>query len=42
MEKAVIGEKETTIDLFNNPVGYRTSLAKSSAFCCFKRLLFKN
>jgi hypothetical protein len=23
------------LDLFNNPVGYRTSLAKCSAFCCF-------
>jgi alginate O-acetyltransferase complex protein AlgI len=22
-------------DLFNNPIGYRTSLAKCSAFCCF-------
>ncbi|MDR0722421.1 MAG: hypothetical protein LBF75_06450 [Treponema sp.] len=23
------------MDLFNNPVDYRTSLAKCSAFCCF-------
>jgi hypothetical protein len=24
-----------TLDLFDNPVPYRTSLAKYSAFCCF-------
>jgi hypothetical protein len=24
-----------TLDLFNNPVGYWTVLAKGSAFCCF-------
>jgi hypothetical protein len=27
--------KYQAVDLFNNPVGYRTSLAKYSAFCCF-------
>jgi hypothetical protein len=31
-----------TLDLFKNPVGSRTSPAKCSAFCHFKRLLFRN
>jgi hypothetical protein len=30
------------LDLFNNPVGCLTSLAKCSVVCLFKRLLFRN
>ena len=30
-----------TIDLFDNPVGCRTSLAKCSAFCCFEAVIVR-
>jgi hypothetical protein len=33
---------ESIIDLFENPVGSRTSPAKCPAFCCFQRNLFGN
>jgi hypothetical protein len=33
---------ENIIDLFENPVGSRTSPAKCPAFCCFQRNLFGN